>query len=87
MKYPSKQEIEEYRQLHNADEVGINDQWSFEEAECYLLNDDKYHYLNQNFIDDKEKMVDFKKLSKEDFLKSYSYLSELEYNNTKELNI
>ena len=35
-----------------------------------------------NFIDDKEKMLDFAKLSKEEFLKSYSYLSEKEYDET-----
>tara|TARA_Y100000385_G_C12938903_1_gene570152 strand:+ start:141 stop:515 length:375 start_codon:yes stop_codon:yes gene_type:complete len=36
-----------------------------------------------NFYDDAEKMSDFKKLSKEEFLKSYSYLTEQEYDNTK----
>ena len=35
-----------------------------------------------SFIDDKEKMVDFKQLSKEDFLDSYSYLNEIEYDLT-----
>lgn len=39
----------------------------------------------QNFIDDKEKMNDFKNLSKNEFLKSYSYLTEEEYDNTKEI--
>jgi len=38
---------------------------------------------NLNFYDDAEKMADFKKLSKEEFLKSYSYLTEQEYDNTK----
>ncbi len=42
--------------------------------------------LNGNdFLDDKEKMRDFKELSKEEFLKSYSYLTEEDYNLTKEL--
>lgn len=36
----------------------------------------------RSFIDDKEKMVDFKYLSKEDFLNSYSYLDEIEYDLT-----
>lgn len=36
----------------------------------------------ESFINDKEKMEDFKLLSKKDFLKSYSYLSEIEYNLT-----
>ena len=35
-----------------------------------------------SFIDDKEKMEDFYKLSKEEFLNSYSYLTEKEYNET-----
>lgn len=38
-----------------------------------------------NFVGDEEKMVDFKKLSKEEFLKSYSYLTEEEYDNTAEI--
>ena len=36
-----------------------------------------------SFIDDKEKMKDFYILSKEEFLKSYSYLNEIEYDLTK----
>lgn len=35
-----------------------------------------------NFIDDKEKMKDLFELSKNDFLKMYSYLKEEEYENT-----
>lgn len=35
-----------------------------------------------SFIEDMEKMKDFLKLSKEDFLKSYSYLYEEEYDAT-----
>lgn len=50
----------------------------------------EYEILNikntlQTFIDDKEKMKDFKNLSKNEFLKSYSYLNEIEYDNTKKL--
>ena len=37
----------------------------------------------KSFIDDKEKMKDFYILSKEEFLKSYSYLNEIEYDLTK----
>ncbi len=40
----------------------------------------KYKY--KSFTDDKEKMKDFYILSKKEFLKSYSYLTELEYNLT-----
>lgn len=44
--------------------------------------DDEPDYSNGNFIDDKEKMDDFKILSKRDFLDMYSYLTEEEYDNT-----
>ncbi len=37
-----------------------------------------------DFCNDKEKMVDFMQLSKEEFLQSYSYLSEQEYDDTIE---
>ena len=36
-----------------------------------------------DFCDDAEKMKDFNLLSKEEFLKSYSYLHEIEYNLTR----
>ena len=36
-----------------------------------------------HFFDDKEKMKDFEKLSKKEFLQSYSYLNETEYNLTR----
>lgn len=36
-----------------------------------------------DFCNDEEKMKDFRKLSKEEFLKSYSYLDEVEYNLTR----
>ena len=39
-------------------------------------------FKNADFIDDKEKMRDFTQLTKEEFLSSYSYLTEDEYNNT-----
>ena len=39
-------------------------------------------FKDVDFIDDKEKMYDFYILSKIEFLKSYSYLTELEYDNT-----
>lgn len=37
----------------------------------------------KDFTDDKEKMRDFKLLSKTEFLSSYSYLTEEEYDLTK----
>ena len=36
-----------------------------------------------DFCDDAEKMVNFSNLSKDDFLKSYSYITEEEYNLTR----
>jgi len=38
-----------------------------------------------NFANDKEKMADFTTMTKEAFLKSYSYLTELEYQATHKL--
>lgn len=45
----------------------------------------KKDFKSNNFINDEEKMKDFKILSKEEFLQSYSYLTEEEYENTKAL--
>lgn len=39
--------------------------------------------LLPNFTDDEDKMKDFYILSKEEFLDSYSYLTDVEYDNTK----
>lgn len=36
-----------------------------------------------DFCDDKEKMIDFDDLTKEEFLNSYSYITEKEYNLTR----
>ena len=38
--------------------------------------------MGNDFIDDKEKMNDIFKLSKSEFLKNYSYLTEEEYQTT-----
>lgn len=40
--------------------------------------------FNTSFIDDQEKMIDFFELTKEEFLQSYSYLTEEEYEATKQ---
>ena len=45
----------------------------------------KIDYSNENFINDEEKMRDFYELTKEEFLFSYSYLTEEEYDNTAKL--
>ena len=44
---PSKEEIKEYMLSHNKDEAGENNQWTMEDAEYFLLLDDKYYYLNK----------------------------------------
>lgn len=41
--------------------------------------------INKSFIKDVEKMNDFYILTKTEFLNSYSYITEEEYNNTREL--
>ena len=46
MNKPSKEEMF----LHNNDEVGLNDKWSFEDAEYYLLLSDKYYYKNKDVV-------------------------------------
>ena len=48
---PSKQEIIEYMELYNNDEVGLENPITYEEAEVLLLNDDKYYYLNKVFYE------------------------------------
>ena len=40
---PTKEEIKEEMELHNADEAGIDNQWTLEDAEYHLLLSDKYH--------------------------------------------
>lgn len=42
------------------------------------------YIFNEPFLTDGEKLVDFFALSKEDFLNSYSYLTESEYDATFE---
>ena len=44
-KTPSKKEIKEYMDLHNADEAGVDNQWDFTHAEYHLLLSDKYHKI------------------------------------------
>lgn len=42
-------------------------------------------FTKNDFINDKEKMADFIRLSKQEFLQCYSYLTEQEYENTKKI--
>lgn len=46
-------------------------------------DDNADNCFGSDFLNDEEKMRDFREMSKEDFLKSYSYLTEAEYENTK----
>jgi hypothetical protein len=41
--YPSKEEITKEMNLHNNDEVGLNNKWTFEDTEYFLLLSDKYY--------------------------------------------
>jgi hypothetical protein len=41
---PTTQQIIDYMELHNADEVGINNQWDFEDAEYFLQFEDEFYY-------------------------------------------
>ena len=49
------------------------------EEQCAMSNAEVF---NQSFADDAEKMIDFNTLTKEEFLQSYSYLTEAEYEAT-----
>jgi hypothetical protein len=69
------------------DYIDLPEYWGFEIAmvERMETNEEIFtdNIINSTFITDFEKMKDFKVLSKEEFLNSYSYLTEQEYNLTK----
>jgi len=46
MKKPTREEIIEYMTSHNNDEAGVNNQWTFDDAEYFLLLSDKYYQTN-----------------------------------------
>lgn len=75
--------------LNDIEDIGIDEHYLNEYAFCYLGMADEYDNaldaINQelSFIDDKAKMYDFTRLSKYEFLKSYSYLGEREYDATR----
>ena len=60
-------------------------------GDCFNLNDSWFgRTMNKairesNFIDDEEKMYDFTRITKNEFLKSYSYITRTEYDNTKKI--
>jgi len=43
---PTPDEIQLEMDLHNNDEVGVNNQWTYADAEYHLLLSDKYHKHN-----------------------------------------
>ena len=43
---PTKEEVREYRDSHNNDEIGKNYKITLEEAEYALQNSDNYYYNN-----------------------------------------
>lgn len=45
---PSREEILQEMELHNNDEVGIDNQWSYEDTEYHLMLSDKYYYGSQS---------------------------------------
>lgn len=90
--YDNYDEIIEYQKVqirNDIEDIGINEHYLNEYAFCYLGMADEYdnaiEEINNQlaFIDDKEKMYDFTRLSKYEFLKSYSYLDEREYDATR----
>lgn len=44
---PEPREIREYMELYNADEIGLENPITYDEAETLLLNDDKYNHYNK----------------------------------------
>lgn len=48
---PTEEEVKEYMELHNADEVGENDQWDMETAKYFLELGDEWHYKRKEALD------------------------------------
>lgn len=62
--------------------VLINGKWYYYEDLCMEWNTEEKNMENKlagSFLDDDEKMHDFFRISKEEFLFSYSYLTEDDY--------
>lgn len=96
--YKTTTEINYRRPVQNAREIFVMKNFtSAKEIIDYFIenfngryNEDSFIVVNggftdANFLDDKEKMRDFYELTKEEFLLSYSYLTEEEYDNTARL--
>ena len=78
-----------FEKMDDAMNVGYPFQDSYEDVvrKVMMWHEDVYDALDNifahDFVVDEEKMQDFIVLSKEDFLKSYSYLTNAEYEATK----
>ena len=79
--FNEKQMKEVYRDLANKSEYSNFDGWLYDMLKSGVFEEISFN----NFVGDKEKMLDFIILTKEEFLESYSYLTEQEYNNTCEI--
>lgn len=89
---PVEKEPVEVLQIINSfaeDHASVSEEGSQQRKDYEYINslyektfENYVHAENISFIDDEEKMRDFVKISKEEFLSSYSYLSEEEYNAT-----
>ena len=76
--FNEKQMKEVYKDLANKNEYTTFEDWLHDMLKSGVFEEISFN----NFIDDKDKMFDFIMLTKEEFLASYSYLTEEEYENT-----
>ena len=76
IKYLLKDELDDYESFH---EVCEHCRSSFDLGEDWVIK----NILYKSFISDVAKMYDFTQISKEDFLHSYSYLTEDDYDATQ----
>ena len=79
--FNEKQMKEVYKDLADKNEYATFEDWLHDMLKSGVFEEISFN----NFIDDKEKMFDFIILTKEEFLESYSYLTEEEYENTLQL--
>ena len=79
--FTTKQMTEVYRDLADKKEYPDFHGWIADMVKSGVFEEKEV----DNFIDDKDKMFDFFIMSKDDFLSSYSYLTENEYENTLQL--
>lgn len=75
-------EVDIYAELHKQLTDGLFKKSDVDRIEEVYSTRDS---LDADFYDDKDKMRDFVKLSKSEFLRSYSYITEKAYDNTNSL--